>query len=1297
MAKRASGSPATSDRLAHLTDAQRQAVHTIDRSVLVSAAAGSGKTTVLAERCATLVCDLPPEQRCSVDRLLVVTFTDAAAGEMRTRISNAIRQRLADSPRDSYLQKQLHLIDSASISTIHSFCKSLIRRWFPQAGVDPQFTMLSGEEAELLRRETLDDLFETLYAGDDDLPLRFQRLIDDYGAGRDETLAEVVLKAHQFVSSLTNPDEWLDRVVSRLDPNGSESLASRVDSVQSDRLRNELIRLIEFAQVQAATIEEVDPMVSAWADDLEESGALFGEWHEKLRRGDSWESVLREIGETKLPFTARQPRGASEEEKETYEIAKDLRNHVRTLFEKRLKERLCSLTRDQMIEGLERIRPYTHTIVDLVRELTQRFQAAKSEQATLDFNDLQRFAYQVLTEDGDENRPSDVARQLQARYDYVLVDEFQDVDPLQAGILKLVSRERDETKPSNLFTVGDIKQSIYRFRLAEPELFIQRAEEFEKDINFGVPIHLQENFRSRSGVIEAINLIFEPLMSKTFGGSDYNEAARLYPGATYPQESDSTPVSFAGNPVELHVLEKVTEATRVDGEDEEGSNGDSDDNWEELEGIEREAFLIGRRIQQWIGTDGRSQRMHVADKAARPGEPPTLRPIEYRDIVILLRSLSHKVEPITDVLRRMKIPVIVDSTESSLDSTEFRDLHGLLQLLDNPRQDIPLAAVMRSPLFRERFSESELLRIRLAHKHLPFHEAVPAYASQGEDKPLRERLDLYLKQIERYRTRMQREPVAEVLWDIYEKTGYFAYVAGLPDGTPRQTHLIQLHEMARQFGRFHRQGLQRFLRFIDDMVAQGKAPSRNSSASTSENGVRIMTIHASKGLEFPVVILADAAKPFNLGDSRGTILMDRANGLALKAADADKRVYYPTLIQQLAAESIQRENLAEELRILYVALTRAKEHLMIVGRADLKKLQTLRNRYARDDTSDSQDLGEESRKLPQIELETAGNVSDWLLPAVFSVEPRQIAWLDQETADRPSASGALFSVSVHDRRTTDQWAVPPAIQNEREEELRSYADLQPLADEEPMAEPEQATPILDRLSHVYEGLELTGAPARLTVSELKRRWATETADVEREASRPFRKPKVPRPAFIEEHAPDAAERGLATHRFLQLVDLRRSCDPSDLKQQLRELTGSGRMSPENGELVMLDAVSWFFDSDLGQRVRAHPNQVRREVPFVSRIDPARYDAMLAARDDRDIILTRGMVDLVLIDGDKLHIIDYKTDEIAEADCAKRAMEYQPQLELYADAMAHALHRKVASCRLVFLHARTIVDIADVGH
>ncbi|MHC4445712.1 MAG: UvrD-helicase domain-containing protein, partial [Planctomycetota bacterium] len=1057
-----------------------------------------------------------------------------------------------------------------------------------------------------------------------------------------------------------------------LDLDDPAGISGQIGEIQTGRLAEELDKQIEFCRYAVETIRNCWPITAIHAEAVTEHQVRLEDWRETLTAA-AWGPVADEIREFSFGRAKSKPRNIDEQTSAFYDAAKGWYDRVKELFKGRLQGSICLFTHDQYADGLQQVAPYVKTLARLVTEFDAGYRSAKSAQAAVDFNDLQRCAFGLLSDRGDPDSPSEVARQLQQQYRYILVDEFQDIDPLQEAILRLISTESADPPVGNLFTVGDIKQSIYRFRLAEPALFTGRADAFADKDAAGELIHLQDNFRSRESLVEAVNSIFQPLMRKGFGGSDYDDSARLYAGAVYPQSE----LPFFDKPaVELHLLEPVTAQTSRMQDSQDEGDGNQDDEME-LEGIEREAYLIGCRIQEWMGVNG--ERKHVAGKAEKPGLPPTYRPFEYRDAVILLRALPHKAEPMAEILRRMGIPVLVERDNSGMDTTEFRDVISLLRLLDNQQQDIPLAAVLRSPLLSERFSETDMLKIRLLNRDVPFHQAVGEYARDGRDRSLSERLDVFLSALQRYRSEIRHTPVSEVIWDIYQHSNYLSYVSGLPDGMRRLEHLLRLHELSRQFGRFARQGLRRFLSFIDQVLESGRGVNQPAGAGADENVVRIMTIHASKGLEFPVVVLADMQKKFNFSDLNSTVLLDGEFGLAIRAADPDRRVYYPTFVHQLASQRCRLEDLSEELRVLYVALTRAREHLMLVGRYSPVKVVGYRTMHQR--------LVPRQSGLPQLQLESAGNPLDWLLAALGRAPAEAVRW--DEANDNGSA---LFKVVVYPRSVTDGWRIPPAVETARARELGQLADLKPLAAGEPRTVTDESEEIIQALAAEYPALELTTLPARVSVSELKRRWDT-TRDPDERLPVGRRMVRPPGPLFaVGTSADGAVGIGTVTHRFLQHLDLHRPCDAADLEDQCAELVEAGCLTPADADAVMLDAAAWFFGTELGGRIRDGANRVQREVSFVARIPPEQYDSMVTAHDSRDVVMLRGIVDLLLTHDSYIEIVDYKTDRIDAKSCPARAESYGRQVAHYASAMQDIYRRPVNKKWLVFLHPRRIIQL-----
>lgn len=1272
------------------TQEQRVAITHRRGSLLVSAAAGAGKTTVLAERCAGLVCDAGDSEPCGVDELLVVTFTEAAAAHMRDRIGSALRARLASGPGQRRIEEQLALLPTASISTIHSFCLDLIRRWFSRAGVDPRAEVLSEEEAALLAHETLDAYFHELYAApaDDARARAFVSLVDDVFDGRDAALAGVVRRVHEFVRSLPNPQRWLAEAKGA----AWSWTRERVAIVQAERLRTEITR--QHAWVRAALAEwsnaQIDDsphlrQIVAYRDALGAWAGALPAVSSTSCKAPADAAAVDALRTAIADFTMDARRGGrSRLDDADKERAEALFKRVRDrLLRGRLQADRAAFSIDEYTGGLARTAPHVEALLGLVEEFGRRYAAAKRDDHTLDFADLEQFALRLLADDADAKRPSAVARACHERYRYVLVDEFQDTSPVQEAILRLASRESAGRGDdgANLFAVGDVKQCIYAFRLAEPGLFVRRAERFRRGEG-GALVHLRDNFRSRVHVLDAVNTVFAHCMTPAFAGVAYDDDARLRAGLAYP--TDDSAAGFVGAKVEVHTLE-LPAPNRGGNADAESEAGEADDGAGNDEGgvrewhrVEREAYVIARRIRELMGVDaggdephGDARRQHVYEPDADAPGGFRARPIRYRDIVILMRAARDKAHRVAQVLQAFDVPVHVELRAGYFETAEMRDMLALLNLLDNAKQDIPLAAVMRSPLAgAEPFSADDLAAIRIAAPHAAFHEAARQYATKGADDALRERLRAFFGRMERYRMAARRRALADVIAEILEDTGYLAYVGGLPHGRQRRAHLIGLHDRARQFGTFRRQGLRRFLRFIEELASRGEDLGIPSAASEADDVVRVMTVHQAKGLEFLVVFLADLGASFNLRDVREPVVAHRERYVAMKVVDADRAITYPSLAQQIVAEAGRRDSLAEELRILYVAMTRAKEHLVLVGSSHAPRLEAATAPRAADDAP-----------IDALTLELATSPLEWVL---------------QAAARTPGP----FDVRSYGIDEIVAWPEPDTISPTRRAALDRYAALEPLPTDEPIAAGDAGvSAVRERLAFAYGPSPLTTMPARVAVTELKRTFDPFAEPDERQTTDTRAAPPAPpvRPRFAAAASRPAAhvapaERGALTHRFLQQLDLHAATNVAAIRAQADAMAQAGRLSAGWETVLDVEAVAAFFATEIGGRLRAAADRVRREVTFVARIDPAELDATLRPIDARDMVLLRGMIDVLLPTPGGIELIDYKTDAVRPERVAERAETYRRQIGLYARAVEAIWRRPVTARWLVFLTPRQVVSL-----
>jgi ATP-dependent helicase/nuclease subunit A len=1221
------------------TRPQHDAITTVDKNLLVSAAAGSGKTSVLAERCVYLVCDA--QALCDVDDLLVVTFTDAAAAQMKSRIAESLRRRAECSPSDR-LTRQLALIDHAQVSTLHGFCARVLRQNFHLAGIDPAFRILDGEEAGLLRRETAREVLQDSYETGD--TIAFQAFLDAYCEGDDQRLVKLIVKTHEMLCSLIDPNKWMRDARLRI----SQALQGKLeDSELGTELHDWITR--ELAAVRAQC--DAGPGLlrklgrfSAYERDISENLLpTIRDW-QNIFASDGLDA-LAEMISVDLPRLPSVPNSV-----ENKEAAKSVVDTIRNQMKKGEWREALRFTATQWQQGLADIFPHAKTFLDLIGQFARRYRNAKDADRTLDFADLERLSLRILS---DKGKPSATAQAYQRRFSHVLVDEYQDINELQDEILSLVSHERAATQAemrANLFCVGDVKQSIYRFRLAEPARFLDRERKLRGGGSCGAVIDLQMNFRSRGPLLNAINGVFERMMTVEAADISYDKSHRLVAGQTFPPDEGAR--SFRGAPIELHLVAKVQDNDDSETEDEDGSEPDR---------TEREAILIARRIRQLMGKEAGTQAMLVADSG--PNDSKILRPIRFSDVVILLRTMRFKAEQFARILGDEGIPVHADSVTGYFESMEVRDLLALLQVLDNQQQDIPLATLLRSPLAGLPEPEDAMARIRVAYPpdakgDVPFHQAVVRYSREKEDELAAHLRDL-LQTVQQWRDTAQRRPLDELLWNIYQQTGFLAFCEGLSNGTQRVANLMLLREKATQFGTFGRQGLARYLELLESLRDEADL-GLPSTATAAQDVVRIMSVHRSKGLEFPVVFLPDLGKGINLDDSRGQILADRKLGLGLCVVDQTRFVRYPSLASTLVKNRLRQQSMAEELRVLYVAMTRAREHLVLVGTASDKALDYCTTRWAGHQGS-----------FPADCILGAGSM---------------LTWVASVAAATNMATPPIFQTYRYPAEEVATWRSAASSRTKFTPEQLAIARLEPLKTFQGSTPGSQR--IIAQLDWRYRFEQFTKVPAAQSVT-----GHVEAPDGE---GIPRRNPHgssleraLERPDFlVEQTAFSATERGTATHLVLQHLDFSHACDAADLERQITGMIARRAISQTEAGEVDRAALVWFLlESEIGKLLRRHAEEIRREIPVYFTLESQGVDPA-------DQPMIRGRLDLLLPLEDGHVIVDYKTDKVDDSTVALRAEEYRPQMTLYRQAIQRITRRPVREIHLVFLAARTVVTLEN---
>jgi ATP-dependent helicase/nuclease subunit A len=1222
---------------AQWTPQQLCAIETLGQNLLVSAAAGSGKTAVLAQRCAYLVCDAPEEHRCDIDQLLVVTFTNAAASEMRQRIGTALRERLLLEPENARLARQAALIDRAQISTLHGFCSHLLKQHFNILGIDPGFRTLVADEALLLRNEVARDLMSACYAGDDSG--EFQEMIDDYGDGNDERVIGNLLRTHELLCGMVDRQQWIATAQARI------AEASTGELVQSELGRSllDLVRqkLAGFHKRCGHTAERFDRMqFPAHAKVVRQIMTLVQDCL-SLRTVDQMRAEILAFKPSRLPPTA----GSIPGKKQAGKLLKSIRDEIQPgggLHQ------LLRFSSEEWQLGLRRIQSPCGQFLSLVSEFERRYSAAKREMRAVDFSDLERYALQILKDPSSkELHPSSIARLCREQFRYVQVDEYQDINAVQDAILALVSRDH-ATGGQNLFCVGDVKQSIYGFRLAEPRRFLQRDRLFRDNARAGRVVDLQKNFRSRAPLLESINCVFRRLMTVDAAELDYDRLQELVPGADYPSNGESC--SFHGAPIEIHLLPAPPRRAPARAHD------DDDDDDDQLDRTEHEAALVAHRIRRLCGLDG-TPPMQVCQ---RIDGRLVSRDIKFRDIAVLLRTMRVKSDDFAEQLRLRGIPVHSQSATGFFQAMEVRDILSLLRLLDNQRQDVPMASVLRSPLSGLPNPDDCMARIRLAFPDaggaMPFHQAVVNYARHRNDE-LSAALRELLAQLAAWRRDAHRRPLAELIWLIYDQTGYLAFCAGLESGAQRVANLTALYERAREFGTFQRQGLHRFMEFLQTLEEESDL-GQPSIASEADNVVRIMSVHASKGLEFPVVFLADLGKKHNMQSATGSILAHRDAYLGLSAVDRKKRVRYPSLASVLVAERVRRQIIAEELRVLYVAMTRAREHLVLVGTCNADLPSQWRDAW-----------GRHVGALPAETVLLGSTMLDWIGPAAAAT-----------AADNPNA----FALCSYTEQEVSDIASASMTPRKLSKKQSDRADLIPL-DPAPAMD-ETARQITDRICAPYPFEPFTRIAATQSVTSLTKHATTPAAGGASGATTASFAPVLAMPAFIAPAA-SATAVGVATHLALQHLDFSAASASADIAAQVQQMVARKLLLRDQAPQVDTDAIAWLMQTDLGALLRRHNKQVMRELPiyFAQETAPGSSDPL-------DRVMVRGRLDVLIDDGTALTIADYKTDRVTAQTIDARAAFYTPQLRAYRDAIAGITSARVAGVYLAFLQPRVLWSI-----
>lgn len=1249
------------------TESQQAVIDQTGNNLLVSASAGSGKTTVLIQRIMRKI-----EAGINIDQLLVVTFTNLAAKHMKQKLEAELNKRItklmkADTASDQVrrLRQQINLLGVANISTLDAFCLRLIQRYYYVIDLDPVFRLLTDNtEGLLIREQVWNDVREQLYGDENQGPV-FAALTSNFSNDRnDDGLSSVVMRLFDFAQSTPDPDDWLDHLADAYQLSSDQIAAS--DYYQQSLLpllRTDLSNAISSTKA-AIKIAENNELLPKNIEALTQLNQDLNILHNQLGSLD-WNTLRDTIDSFKFPRLKKKypddiQTAAAQQMGANVDAAKDSVRGINTQY----------LVTDEgtMLDVMAGSAAMVNALVTAVKQFKAAFAAEKRRRHVLDFGDLEHLALEILTTDSESGRGA--LQQMRAQFDEVMVDEYQDINSLQEKILQLLSRET----PGNMFMVGDVKQSIYQFRLADPLLFLHKYQDYGDNPAHGDRIVLAENFRSVENVDNLTNLIFSQLMDAPVGQIDYDEAAHLkYGPKDYPATMPQT------TSVLLYQTGEKKKANQGPAEPlspEEEANFSIDDP------AEGSIMMVAQKILALKAMD-----RPIYDRGT--GE---FRPFKYSDVALLVPTRNHNLT-IIDIFKRLQIPIVVNDAQNYFQTTEIRIMMALLSVIDNPYQDIPIVTVLRSPIVG--LDENQLVYLRIQNKTSDyfqavrdFHDNYPAKLDHNDyGDAVFAKIDRFLDQLTEFRELARRNQLVTLIWRIYERTGFLDYVGGMPAGKQRQANLNALYERAHMYEQGSFRGLFQFVRFIQKMQDKDQDLAE-AVAETETEAVSVMTIHGSKGLEFPVVFVMDMSKNFNEMDTRTSALMDREAGIGITYLDPKQRVKYPTLPQMITKQVVGKKFRAEEMRKLYVAITRAEQQLYLVGTID-----TIENASAK---------WQKNLSYPNLVLSaqartTAKSDLDWLGMTLIRHPDMQAYWGDEQPAFSLAADTTHVQVELGDADTigkpdtsmTDSETQPSAV------EIVEQA-VSPDTLDEGVQEKIQAI-----LNFKYPDANLTVTTAYQSVSEVKRVFEDPDTPLMQSNSTVTAKAAEPVSRYVSDHlavpqflqtaqTPSGAEIGSATHLILEQLPLTAPITTEVVTTTIASQVERRVLTADVAEKIDVDSVVGFYASELGTQILAAPTKVHREVSF-SLLLPV--NELSGNPDDEDHkVLIHGIMDGYLETDAGLILFDYKTDHVEEP--SDLLEKYAGQIKLYATALKSIYPGQTVTQYLYSLPQQAMVPVTN---
>ncbi len=1221
------------------TNEQAQAINEKGNNILVAAAAGSGKTAVLVERIISKIIN----EKIDIDKILVVTFTNLAAGQMRERILDRIYKKIEEEPDNEHLQRQIALLPKANICTIDSFCLDIVKNNFFVLDISPNFRIADEVELKILKQETLEEMFENKYEKQEE---NFLKLVNTYTTYRgDENLKEIVLKIHNYIQSTPYPEKWLNQQIEKFNLDEEIDFSkTQWGKILYENSKDDILdAILQLKDIRGKA--EKEPEIPKIYVTLSEDVRKL----EKVYEANNWEELYKNLQEF---FFDRWSKDKNAPEELVQEL-KSKRELVKKNIED-IKKNIIIYNSETANQDTKDLYETMKLIGKLVIEYENELREKKKEKNIVDFSDIEHYALLILIKNDEQ---SEIAIKYQNKFEEIAIDEYQDSNMVQEYILTTISRK------NNIFMVGDVKQSIYKFRQAMPELFLQKYETYklkeDKQEKDSLKIKLFKNFRSRKEILNLTNLIFQNIMSKEFGEIEYNEEEYLNLGdKEYPEGKNLLP--------ELHIIETNQEQDEIIAEQISHSKARPSDENEPIDNIVLEAKFVASKIKQMI-----DEGYMVCDKNK------TYKKATYRDFAILLRSTKNIANIFEKELMALNIPVFCDATSEYLDSFEIQIIMNILRVIDNPTSDIPQITVMRSPI--ENFSDNELIKIRNKDKNKSFYSSMKEYMQNKEgEQQIKNKIEKYLEKINTWREKSKYLPLDELIWSIYMETGFYNYVSLMPNGEYRLANLKMLFEKAKQYETTSFKGVFNFINFIDKLKITSGDMNGAKLIGENENVVRIMSIHKSKGLEFPIVILSRTGKKFNIMDiNNEDIILHNELGIGCKFIDTELNVKVDTLSKKAVANKAKQELIAEELRILYVALTRAKEKMIITGiekdieKELLNKQEILKcyEKYNNDKISKNI-LKKYMRYLDFFELIYLYNKDK--IENILKVEKHKQSEIINSVQENSKEQNTISSVE-------EQFGYLPIEKNQisMEEDKREPCILSQDNNEEQQLQ--------DKLNWKYEYITSTKIETKSSVSKIKQMTQENYNNIEETNEEiSFAEPKF----LKEETQISQARKGTLTHLVLQKLNEKEEYTIEKIKALIEELINREIITKKEATNINTEKIYKFTTSEIFNQMKT-AKKVYKEQPFYINI-PAKGIYNIETEDK---ILVQGIIDLFYITQDnKITLIDYKTDYVPKGKEEQLKEKYQKQLELYKTAIEGMTKKKVDNVYIYSTYLEKTVKI-----